>query len=213
MGAALSRESPDGEWALTVSRSRTPPLRVVPTGPGEPVHLNAGGLTRLLTAAWLPGQQRIVVCGAEGEGPFRLYVQGIDGQPTPISPPGVIGPATVSSDGRLVVGIDEARRVSLYSADGADPRLVPGIEAGEIPIQWSADGSVLYLRPRGGALPLPITRYDLRTGKRRQVRNLTIADPVGVLKIDGALMTRDAKTFVFTYLRRLSDLSLVTGVR
>jgi serine/threonine protein kinase len=205
--------SPDGQWAMTASRSRTPPLLLVPVGPGESIALKAGGITRYLTATWLAGQRGFVVCGAEGERPFRLYVQSKTGKPKPISAQGVIGPAATSPDGRHVVGIDEDRRVWLYAVDGGARKPVPGIVAAEIPVQWSADGHALYLRPRGGALPLPIVRYDLRTGKRRQVRRLTIADPAGVLKIDHALLTRDARTFVFTYVRTLSDLYLVTGVR
>jgi hypothetical protein len=119
----------------------------------------------------------------------------------------------VSPDGSLVAAIDDARQVWLYRPDGKTPKRVPGIAASDIPIQWSADGRSLYLRPRGGALPLPITRYNLRTGKRTAVRNLTIADRVGVLKIDGAFMTRDARIFVFSYIRMLSNVYLLTGVR
>jgi hypothetical protein len=60
----------------------------------------------------------------------------------------------------------------------------------------------------------PLRRTNrCRTGKRRLVRNLTVADPAGVLTIYSALMTRDARTFVFTYVRTLSDLYLVSGVR
>ena len=41
---------------------------------------------------------------------------------------------------------------------------------------------------------------------------LTVTDPVGVRTIDSALMTRDGRTFVFDYVRRLSVLYLLTGV-
>ena len=208
LGIALS---PDGESAITASRTRTA-LFVVAVRPGAPHALDAGDITQFLTAAWLPGQNRVVVCGAEGERPFRLYVQSVDGKPKPISPAGVIGPAAVSPDGRLAVGIDDARRIWLYPVDGGDAMPVPGIETSELPVQWSADGRALFLRPRGGALPLPITRYDLRSGKRRLMRTLTIAEPTGVLKIAHAVLTRDARTFVYGYMRTLSDLYLVSGL-
>ena len=90
---------------------------------------------------------------------------------------------------------------------------LPGIDVSELPVQWSADGHALYLIPRSGGLPLPITRYDLRTGKRRGLRKLGIADPTGVPKMGGAIVSRDARAFVMSYIRTLGDLYLVAGVR
>ena len=209
LGIALS---PDGKSAIVAPRSRTPPLFLVPVGPGNALTLKAGALTRYLSAAWLGDPKRFVVCGAVGDNPLRLYTQTISGLPKPMSPVGVIGPAAVSPDGKLVVGIDESRHVVLCSVDGTKSKVITDLGTTFIPIQWSADGRALYLRPRGGALPLPITRFDLLTRKRATVRSLTVADPAGVAGGSEALMTRDARTYVFSYMRTLSDLYMLTGV-
>lgn len=43
------------------------------------------------------------------------------------------------------------------------------------------------------------------------IRDLNVSDPAGVRVINGAFMTRDARTFVFTYVRTLTDLYLVSA--
>jgi class 3 adenylate cyclase len=210
-GLALAL-SGDGQYAITASRFREPPLLLVPTGPGAAAELDAGNITKYLSAAWA-GSNRVVVCGAGANGRWRLFIQAIDGTPTPISDEGVKGPVAVTPDGRAVVGLDEERRAWLCSFDGSKQQVLPGILPTDMPIQWSPDGNSLYLRPRGGARPLPICRHNLRTGRRTQIRELSVSDPAGVQTIGGAHMTRDARTFVFTFNRTMSELYLVSGLK
>ncbi|HVD92064.1 MAG TPA: hypothetical protein VNC21_07275, partial [Vicinamibacterales bacterium] len=115
--------------------------------------------------------------------------------------------------GSHVVGIDENRHVLLCPIDGRKSKVITDLGTTFIPIQWSADGRALYLRPRGGVLPLPITRFDLHTRKRSIVRRLSVADLAGVSGSSDALMTRDARIYAFSYTRRLSDLYMLTGVQ
>jgi len=211
LGIALSE---NGQWALIGPRSRTPPLFLVPTGPGAPVPLKAGPIRQYISAQWIPGTDRLVVCGAADGARFRLYAQDIEGEPSPISEEGIVGPAAVSPDGREALGLDPARRVVRCATDGSGTHVIDGLGTGYIPIQWSQDGRSVYVKPRAGAgtLPIGIMRYDLDQGTMTLARKLTVTDPVGVRTIDSALMTRDGRTFVFDYVRRLSVLYLLTGV-
>ena len=81
----------------------------------------------------------------------------------------------------------------------------------DIVIQWSADGRALYLRRRGGEVPLRVYRFDLATGERQLWREVTISDRAGVELIPHIFLTPDGRHYVMTYARVLSDLFLMSG--
>jgi Tol biopolymer transport system component len=207
--------SPDAKWALALRVEKPQAVLVLPTGAGEARELPRGPLERFDWAAWFPDGERVLLAAAEpGQGP-RLYVQSVHG-----GPPASLGTDTVnagfgsmaiSPDGSrvAVMGVDD--RMVLYAVPGGEKLPVPGAEPDEVPIQWSADGRSLYV-VRFSSLPGAVVHIDLRTGARTPWRQVLPSDPSGVLGITRVRMTPDARAYVYTFSRILSDLHLAEGL-
>ncbi|MFN8012849.1 MAG: protein kinase [Holophagaceae bacterium] len=88
---------------------------------------------------------------------------------------------------------------------------VPFLQKGDDPAQWSRDGKALLLAASGHA-PLPITRLDLATGHRTELRTLappdTALDGLGWVCLD-----RDGKAAALEVQRNRSSLYVVEGLR
>ena len=212
--------SPDGKWVISRLPKAGAPVVLLPTGTGQPREISSGGLSvslgSLSCSAWLPDGKRLVLVGREGkQGLDRLFVQGLDaGQPRPISPEGVGGAFAVSPDGSLVAAQRLDGKIALYPVDGGETRPVPGAGEGDLPVQWSADGRSLYVRsPVELYSPARVFRLDLKTGKRMLWKELFPEDPAGDVGTDVVRLTPDGKWYAYSYLRVLSDLYLVEGLR
>ena len=213
--------SPDGKWVLVRVGDN---YSLLPTGTGSFLKLGKGDLGRLLGAAWFPDSKRIVFAAIPpGDTRARGYVQEVpDGTPRPITPRAVYlsgKPATVHDD-HLVLGLAEAEdRWTIYSLNGGAPRVIPGLTGRDIPIQWSPDGRFLYLYTgfRGGGPTPPafdVFRVDVANGRRTLWKSLQPQNPVGVESMPGTVvMTRDAGTYCYSYLRRVGDLFVVEGLK
>ena len=209
IGLALS---PDGKWALARPNTNPSPLVMLPTGVGEAKPITHDSMNHL-RARWLPDGKHLLFSGNEAGHGFRLYVGSMDeAKPTPISPEG-IGPFFVTSpkgDSAATVGPDH--KIYLYSTTGAEPVPVPGAEPDELPTGWSADGKLLYVY-RFGAIPARVFELELATGKRKPWKELVPADSAGIDTIRGINITPDAKAYVYGYIRTLSDLYVVDGLK
>ncbi len=77
---------------------------------------------------------------------------------------------------------------------------------------WDADGRSIYVA-RPGEMPAHIFRVDVSTGKRTPWKDVQPSDPTGVDSIRNLLLSRDTKTYAYGYIRLLSDLYLVEGLK
>jgi Tol biopolymer transport system component len=208
--------SPDGKWALAIDLSPPAQLVLLPTGPGEPHRLPRHAITSYQVGTWMPDGQAVIFVGTEaGHGP-RSYIQDlVGGPPRPITPEGVfVFGKVVSPDGRFVVGSTgfESR---IYPVEGGDPRSIPGLRPGELSFCWATDGS-LYVRPplTTATLPMKIDRLDIATGRRQPWKELGPPDLAGVTGLSSIVaFTPDARGYAYTYIRRLSNLYLVEGLK
>jgi eukaryotic-like serine/threonine-protein kinase len=208
-GIALS---PDGKWALARQNTSPSTLGLLPTGVGEIKSVKDDGLNHT-SGAWLPDGERIVFSGIEAGHGMRLYVESLnDGKAKAISGEGV-GPAVIlSPTGDRVADRGPDRRIYIFPTEGGEARLVPGIETSEVPTGWSPDGRELFVI-KGGEVPTPVTRVDIVTGKRTLWKSLEPADSAGIDTIGRVLLSQDTKSYVFSYVRTLSDLYMVDGLR
>ena len=208
-GVALS---PDGNWALGRPNTSPAPLTLLPTGVGESKALSNDSINHL-RVRWLADGKRLVFVGNEAGHGLRLYVQSIENGPArPFSPEGVDSAFVVSPNSDMVAALGPDRKLNIYPINGGDPRPVPGVLKGEIPTAWSADGRSLYVYLYGG-LPARVVQIDIATGQRKPLKELYPADAAGIDTISGILMTPDAKSYVYAYVRTLSDLYLVEGLK
>ena len=58
-----------------------------------------------------------------------------------------------------------------------------------------------------------MSRLDIATGKRELWKELLPADASGVTEVTAPLPTPDGKYYVYTYIRRLSDLYVAQGLK
>jgi hypothetical protein len=96
--------------------------------------------------------------------------------------------------------------------DGGDPRPIPGFEPGEWPIGWSRDRRSLFLE-RFGDLTTHVDRLDTATGRRALLFDLRPPDPAGVAPYPGLAVSADGKSYAYSFIRNLSELYLIDGLK
>jgi Tol biopolymer transport system component len=210
-------QSPDGRWALTVSRPfRDPRWVLLPTGPGEARELPEGLIRSKLWAHWMPDGNRLIVAGTEPGGVLSLYVRGLDpAEERLLTPDGIDYVYTgypVSPDGAWVAAKPIGGTPMLYPVDGGEARVIPGLEDSETPVQWTEDGKALYVY-QSGELPARVSLVNVDDGKRLPWRDLAPSDTAGVSGIDYLAVTPDGTGYVYSYRRLLSDLYVFEGLR
>jgi Tol biopolymer transport system component/predicted Ser/Thr protein kinase len=208
-GMALS---PDGKWALARSSTTPAPLFVLPTGVGEAKPLSHDAMNHL-SGRWLPDGKRVVFSGNETGHGFRLYVESPEeGKPRPISPEGVNPSFVISPKGDFAAAVGPDHKMYLYPVASGEPVPVSGAEPDEAPTGWSGDGRSLYVF-RFGQIPAKVFELELATGKRKLWKEVVPADAAGIDTIRGVEITPDARAYVYGYIRTLSDLYLVEGLK
>jgi Tol biopolymer transport system component len=209
-GMALS---PDEKWVLARPNTIPAPLVLLPMRVGEMQPLKDDGLNHV-RGAWLPDGKTIVFTGNEPGHALRLYLESIDdGKAHPISPEGVGPRFVLSRKGDWAAGTGPDHIVYLYPVAGkGQPKQAPGLERDENPTAWSADDRSLFVF-RTGQVPAQIFQVDTASGKRTLWRTIQPADAAGISTIGGVLITPDARSYVYSYVRTLSDLYLVEGLQ
>jgi serine/threonine protein kinase/Tol biopolymer transport system component len=206
--------SPDGKWALAITRiSSEPQIVLYPTGAGETRTLSREGLSTQL-ADWLPDGKEILLTASEAGHGARLYLQDISGgKPRAISPEGYRSfLREVSPDGKAVVARGPDQRLYLYPAAGGEPSAIPGLTPEDTPSGWSADSRFLYVFRRR-ELPAKVYRLEVATGRKELWRELMPSDPAGVAFISPPRIAADGQSYSYAYVRTLSDLYLVEGIK
>ncbi len=204
--------SPDGKWALARPNITSPPLFQLPTGVGEAKPLTHDSLNHLW-ARWLPDGKQIVFSGNEAGHGVRLYVETPEeAKPRPITPEGVSPFFVISTKGDLAASVGPDHKIYLYPVTGGEPVPVSGTTGDEAPTGWSADGRSLYVF-RFGEIPARLFELELSTGKRKLWKQLEPADAAGIDTIRGITITPDAKAYIYGYIRTLSDLYVVEGLK
>ena len=204
--------SPDGKWALARPNITSPPLFQLPTGVGEAKLLTHDSMNHLW-ARWLPDGKQLVFSGNETGHGVRLFVESPEeGKPRPISPEGVSPFFVLSPKGDFVAGVGPDHKLYLYPVAGGAPAPVSSTGPDEAPTGWSADGRSLYVF-RFGEIPAKVFELELSTGKRKLWKELVPADAAGIDTIRGITITPDARAYVYGYIRTLSDLYVVEGLK
>ena len=233
--ATVFRRSTDGSPAVSLGEARRsgrvvarrpmgarPQLEgnliLLPAGAGSTVTLPKGEVVQFGRGAWLRDSKRIVFTGDPGDGKPRGYIQEIPaGLPRAITPVGVslAGRAAVRDDNSVLGRVGATW--TLFPIHGGDAQPVPALKAGDIPVQWSHDGRYVYTVDNVGDVRSPavdVFRVELTTGARVLWKTLTPPDPVGVEGMRATVViTPDARSYCYSYMRRLGDLFVVDGLK
>ena len=213
--------SPDSRWVLALSNPFNNPVPTLfPTGAGESRDIPLGDIQPQPWAEFLPDGQAFLIAGAQQGGSAQIFHVSLeDGSVRPLTPEGVgfqYEGGAISPDGKHVATIGPSGLIEIYpigegSIDYGSSRVVPGTSAGDIPIQWSDDGDYLYVYRQTG-LPTAIERIDIAAGERTLWTELSPSDPSGVFGIDMLHMTRDGRSYIFSFRRLLFQLQLIEGL-
>lgn len=203
--------SPDGKWAATdVSYSQ---LLLLPTGAGTVKRVDKGGIERYgHMIHWMPDSKQIVFPGNLSGHGVRCFIQNIDGgTPKPLTPEGV-GGCAVSPDGQLVIGSNLTGGVAqFYPTDGGPARAIPGLLPGEM-FAWTSDPHFLYVY-QVRQEPVRVYRLNVVSGERQFLREFHPSDLTGLCNMSHILFSADGRAYVYSYIRMLSELYMVKGLK
>ena len=210
-GASLS---PDGKGVASTDADGTA-IFLFPTGPGAPRQLSCGKINCFFPT-FCPDGARLVFFGVEPNRGPKIFVTPTDAmKPGPISPEGVAFTTMfpVSPDGRGVAALGVDAKPAIFAVDGAaPPRPIPGTDVLDVPMRWTRDGASVYIS-RGSGGKTVLSKVDVATGARTVVREVRPADPAGVQGILRVYPTPDARSYAYSYVRVLSTLFEVEGVK
>jgi len=208
--------SPDGLWALARIINASPPYLVLyPTGAGQPRRVITGKVIPQ-KGYFFPDGKRLLIVGSEPGRGTRLYIENLDGgNLRPIVAEGVLAGAhiPISPDGKFVVGsLDINGETGIYPVAGGPPSPIHGVERGDSVLGWVADGMSLWVG-RDQHLPAKVYRLEIATGRRTLWKTLMPVDPTGITNGIVPLFTLDGRYYVYSFLRQLGELFLVSGIR
>ena len=155
-----------------------------------------------------------MIVAQESDHGVRTYGHRVDGErPQPLTPEGMAG-TLISPDGRRLIVSNERGLFSVFPLEGsAGAHPIAGLAPGDQPIQWSADGRSIYVRRNvEGTATARVFRLDLSTGAVSPWKEF-VPDPTGQAAVLPIVITRDGRSYAYTYGRYSSDLYLVTGLR
>jgi len=167
-----------------------------------------------VNADFLPDGKTIVYTATQSGQGMRLYLRDVaGGKSRALTPEGYsLYRGTVAPDGKSVVVLGPDRKTYLYPLAGGEPRALPGLDGNHRPARFSADGKSLFVQ-EDQTIPMRIDRYDMATGKLELWKELMVADAAGLNSISRFVVTPDGKTYAYSYLRVLSYLQLVDGMK
>jgi Tol biopolymer transport system component len=206
--------SPDGKWVLSVVHPISDTQLVAyPTGAGEPKRFPRDSLA-VQIADWTPDGERIVFSGNEPGRGVRIYLRDfVGGKPRPVTPEGYrMFRHGVSPNGRFVIATGPDQRIYLYPLAGGEPMPLPGSAPGDIADRWTSDGRAVYVHRRD-EMPAKVYLVDVATGRKELWKELIPADAAGVTQASSVVPTPDGRSYVYSYLRLLSDLYVVKGLK
>ncbi len=210
-GLQDARLSPDGKWVLAGSKEGRV---LVPVGAGDVRRVAAADECH--QTEWLPDGTQFVCERLSHPGIRLSLIEVASGKQTDVAVPAAAvtdfedgGP--VSADGAFLAGSGSRGDVWVLPLAGGEPRRLP-TEKGMIPVGWSATGRYLYVE-RVGSMPANIQKLDLRTGRAETWRDLSLEDPAGIARIHPVMVKDDGRSWAFSYLRILSNLYVVDGLK
>lgn len=205
--------SPDGKW-LSSTDFDGARILLIPLGPGQTQTVLCPDES-CSYPKYFPDGKKVVYFSTKPGRASRLMVRSLpDGKPMPISPEG-IGLTTVlpvSPNGLYVAALGTDAKPTIFSVDGKTSWAIPNSEAREIPVQWTPDGNSIYLTHPLDRMA-QVFRVDIHTGERTLWKQIGAADPAGVLGVTRVFPTPDGNAYAYGYIRILSTLYLVTGLR
>ena len=207
---SLQDLSPDKKWVVQADQDKNL-ITLLPVGPGESRTIQDKDF-KYRRASWFPDGKRILVGASTPGHEPRVYVRDLlEGPPRAITPEGT-GAARLSRDGTRVAAVDlKTSRWAIYSVDGGPSTPLTGTGESDHVIGFDDTGQAVYVA--SGNREKKIDRMDLATGKRTFFREVAPTDPTGVGEISALQLTPDGRCYCYSFMRSLSRLYVIEGLR
>jgi len=184
-------------------------LWLLPTHAGEAKNLSRNGFDYDF-ALWLPDGKHLIVTGREPGKQTRSYLTTMDsGALTALTPEGVQGFPT--PDGKELYS-RQGDQITYYPVDGGQPRTVKATIP-DLIFPFSGPTGRYLIGSERPEVPLKLYRYDTQTGEKKLWKELVPADRAGVFNMTVFDITSHERWYAYSYVRDLSDLYLVEGLR
>ena len=213
--------SPDGKWALSITPSEPNRVLLSPTGPGDSRQLDVGDLVPRV-GMFVPPALTVAVVGTRNGSPAAAIVDVLSGKRTILDLPELRGRlfgvrrhlgTHVSPDASLLATMTDDGKVLAWPLPAGGPsRELATLGPDEAFVGWSSEPARILVAAWSGPTAR-IESLDITTGRRAPIREITVADPAGMLTVPDLYISADAQTYVYGYTRMLSTLYLVTGLR
>ncbi len=207
--------SPDGKWVLSALPGSGHPLRLIPTGAGEPRDITHDKMDDHEAPRWLPDGKRVLFIGIEaGHGPRDYVLDIATGQERPVTPEGTRG-TVISPDGKHAVVRRADGTAAIWPLEGGEPREIKGLASNERAFAWTSDGNSLYVTALSGTdtLPRKVSLLDPVSGQRRLWKTIGPSDLTGIRNVSPPVISRDGQAYAYLYSKSLADLYVVEGVK
>jgi len=203
--------SPDGKWVASILPIEPQQLTLLPTRAGDAKNISQAGFN-YDTVEFVSDGKRLLIIGNEPGKPTRNYLQDAAGGPlTAVTPEGVVG--FLWLDGKSILVPRDGAAWTLYSTEGGQTREIKAL----FPFRGGAGNVAMSERYIFSALrtevPQKIYRFDPATGEKQLWKELAPVDRAGVYNVSVFRVTPDTRWYVYSYVRDLSDLYMVEGLK
>jgi hypothetical protein len=100
----------------------------------------------------------------------------------------------------------------LYPLAGGAPQRLEHLDSDAAIAGWSSDGRSLYLS-QNQEMSIRVYRFDPVTGRKDLLQEIRPADLAGIWSGPTVFLTPDAKEYVYSVRRILSDLYIANGLK
>ncbi len=206
--------SPDGKLVLSVDIRNPAALDLTPTGAGEIRKIRLPNLVAHEDAGFLADGRRIFVTGREDSGRRGTWLTDLDGRDPrllPLPEGTILQQSTFSSDGsRFIAECPDSSGPCSYDVASGKATPLPGAQKGWQAVAMDTRDRI-YLRERKSGVPDKLLRLD-EDGRLTTLAELAPRDRAGAFGILDVSVSANGEAWVYTFLRRLSELHIVTGI-
>jgi hypothetical protein len=210
--------SADAAWALaTTTDADMARLVLYPVRAGQPRVITQGA-RGYAAASFLPNPSQALVVINTGNAEFQLLIANLTtGATRAVTPVFMHVRHAVSTDGRNVLAKRAANAFHVFPLGDERPEWenlppVKGLGENDYPIVWSRDNRSVYVS-QPAAQERTVIKVDLATGNREGVMTIAPADPAGITTVGQIQMTPDGHSYAYDYVRELSTLYVVEGLK
>jgi hypothetical protein len=222
-GSSQPTLSSNGKWVGSFTRDPEFSLIVTPTGQGvaRKVPLPEMKDGDISGNVYNDGRQ-VFVWGSLKRGPFCGFSLDLaSGMLRKVTRDGLspfLFESPCSPDGQWLALIDGnklengANPFVILHPDGTGERIYTSLKVGEAISSWGADSASLIVWDRN-RLPALVERLDLATGRRTRMAQISPPDPAGVPGIQGVFLSPTGTRYAYNFVRRLSQLYTIEGLK